>query len=304
MGTEDATWVDDNDPNIPHNIQMLNNFINFINGAIDAIECEIDLGNPIQPPAYSYAVTLTNLKPQKLYTALVFNAFDADGNGVILDQKDENENITYQENQKIHEFVFQTSRYENFNEQINSFQLKEYNDNDEIINEMQAVFEHPLNLSTNQINNLFDLFDEVSTNTNTDLQNIAQQFNHKFDRAVEGVLELQSLNPPTTTDFIKIININTGEVIALLVRNPEPFNIPKIPLEDIEGTIVVISEGTENVNNDYKIIHSKDYSQALIMYHNKKITAANLNLRFTYKTWNGTSYEISETVIINDIQIN
>lgn len=304
MGSEDATWIDDNDPNIPHNIQMLNNFINFINNFSNAIECDIDLGNPIQPPAYSYSVTLTNLKPQKLYTALVFNAFDADNNQEISDHTDENGNIIYQENQKIHEFVFQTSRYENFNEQVNSFQLKEYNGNDEIINEMQAVFEHQLSLSTNQINNLFDLFDEASTNTNTDLQNIAQQFNHKFDRAVEGVLELQSLNPPTTTDFIKIININTGEVIALLVRNPEPFNIPKIPLQDIEGTIVVISEGTENVNNNYKIIHSKDYSQALIMHESKKITVASLNLRFFYKIWNGSSYEISETVIIDDIQIN
>lgn len=304
MGNEDATWVDDNDPNIPHNIQMLNNFINFINSSSDAIECEIDLGNPIQPPAYSYSVTLTNLKPQKLYTALVFNAFDADGNDVISDHKDENDNIIYQENQKIHEFVFQTSKYENFNDQVKSFQLKEYNENDEVINEMQAVFEHPLNLSTVQINNLYDLFSELSTNANTDLQNIAQQFNHRFDRAVEGVLGLHSLNPPTTTDFIKIININTGEIIALLVRNPEPFNIPKIPLEDIEGTIVVISEGTENVNNDYKIIHSKDYSQALIMHHNKKITAASLNLRLIYKTWNGSSYAVNETVIIDDIQIN
>ena len=290
-GENGLSWIGDDDPNIPHNIQILNNFINHVNENPNGMECHIELGNPISPASYAYSITLSNLKPQKLYTALVFNAFDANEDGKIKDHVDDNEKIIYEENQKIHEYVFQTSRYKNFREQVDSYMLKELDAEGNVINQMPAVFEHEIELSPEQITNVFDLFDSDSANSNSELQTIAQQFQDRFDRAVEGVLNLKAFDPPTTTDFIKIRNSATNNAIALLVRNPEPFNNPKITLEEIGDTIKIMDD-SDSPSEEYHVLHSKDYSQALIMHDSKVINETSLNIQFRYKTWDGQNYDV------------
>lgn len=300
-GENGVDWVNDEDPNMPLNIQILNNFINHVNANPNGIHCDIDLGDPIQPVAYAYSVTLTNLKPNKLYTALVFNAFDDNGDGQFTNQVDAQGNIIYEESQKVHEFVFQTSRYNNFREQVQSYWLKELDKEGNTINQQQAVFKNQLILSGQQINNAYAL---VSGTSNTQIETIAQQFHHDFDRAMEGILAIKPIDPPTTTDFIKIINVNTGDTIGLLVRNPEPFNHPRIPIENIIGTIKVMSNETTEASG-YKVLHSKDYSQALIMHSSKKITDNHINLQFQYKTWNGTQYIVEpETGVVTSEKLH
>ncbi|MNE89375.1 hypothetical protein D3C80_1867800 [compost metagenome] len=65
-------------------------------------------------------------------------------------------------------------------------------------------------------------------------------------------------------------------------------------------------------NTDYKVLLSKDYSQALIMHSSGEL-ANYLRLRFYYKLWDGNGYVVpgidAETGIdmgtaIADLQIN
>ena len=75
---------------------------------------------------------------------------------------------------------------------------------------------------------------------------LALKYQHLFDRAIEGILKMSPLDPAQSTEVNRIVNTNTGEVVALLVRNPEPFNIPKIPLEEIQ-----FSNGNWQQNPNY-----------------------------------------------------
>ncbi|MBC8756564.1 hypothetical protein H2O64_17970 [Kordia sp. YSTF-M3] len=298
-GEGGVPWVDDNDPRIPLNIRILNNFINYINENDDAIQCDFMIGNAIKPQSYAYSVTLTNLKPRKLYTALIFNAFETASNDVVTSEQ-------------VHNYVFQTSRYQNFGAQVNSYLLVDENDVD---NPRQAVFEVALPaITASEITTAYNI---VVGNSDTDSNAIETQYLDVFDRVLEGVLGMTPLDPPINTEFNKILD-GGGNIVALLIRNPEPFNIPKIPIEKINGTEEIFEAGSTdgergairviNTANDqddpaYKVLYSKDYSQALIMHESKKITAVNLSFRFRYMIWNGTEYVIEDTIQVDDITI-
>ncbi|WP_294962381.1 hypothetical protein [uncultured Flavobacterium sp.] len=259
---KDIKWVDDNDPRIPLNIQMLQNMIK---GSTGAIKCEITIGDALKPKSYGYEVKLTDLKPSKLYTILVKNYFDENQDNTPTDK----------ENVLIHQFGFQTSRYRDFAEQVNSYKLSA----DPVRN---ALFDIPLSLSENQIGSLNNIIfgqeDPLS-------EAFALKYQHLFDRAIEGVLKMSPLDPAQSTEVNRVIDTNTGDVVALLVRNPEPFNIPKIPLEEIKNTVAVVDDaGAAKAN--YKVLYSKDYAQMLIMNESKKITENSLKLKFEYRMWN------------------
>ncbi len=264
------TWVDD-DPRIPPHIQVLINMIE--NGEIP---CDIELGELVAPLSSAYSVTLTNLKPRKLYTALLYNAFEVSDDTTV--------------SEPVHEFVFQTSRYPNFTAQVKSYQLSE---------NKQAVYQIDLALSNTDVNKAYDIINNPEGQIGDPLEN---EYQHLFDRVVEGVFGMLPPDPPETTEFNKIYNINTGEIVALLIRNPEPFNIPKIPLSEIQETIKVIFD-SGSTNNSYKVLHSKDYSQALIMHSSKNITAETLNFQFTYLIIDGSEY-VEEGINAEGIIIN
>lgn len=274
----DIPWVADNDPRVPLGVQLINNFIEAIIDDSSIIKCNYTKPELIKPKSYGYTVTLTDLKPSKLYTVLVNNYFDDNQNKI----EEKSENVL------VHQFGFQTSRYRNFAEQVQSFIIDE-------TEQRKALFDVELNLTEEQINALYHLV-SASTNENVLSDSIRAQYQHPFDHAIEGVLKLSPLNPAQTTEINRIVDTATGDVVALLIRNPEPFNIPKMPLDEIKDTIIVGVPDIETVNGidvvtftknpDYKVLHSKDYSQVLIMPENKKITAANLNIRFEYRIWN------------------
>lgn len=284
---KNVEWEDDNDPRIPIGVQLMNNFINAINHdnplEDPIMKCKLNIGKPLKPKSYAYTVKLTDLKPSKLYTILVNNYFDSNQNKT----KDENENVL------IHQFGFQTSRYNNFAEQVNSYLIGEKDAEGVLLNPRPALFDIELDLSQNQITALYDV---IWGNKNLLNESIALQYQHLFDRAIEGILKLSPLDPAQNTEFNRIIDTNTGDVVALLIRNPEPFNIPKIPLTEIQNTISVVHGEGENKNDSYKALHSQDYAQVLIMSSNNKITANNLNFKFEYRTWNNEGKVIDNQV--------
>lgn len=260
---DNAAWVDDNDPRIPLNIQMLQNMIK----GSPNLKCEIKIGDALKPKSYGYEVKLTDLKPSKLYTILVKNFFDENQDGI----ETENENVL------VHQFGFQTSRYKNFAEQIHSYVIEEKDELGAVINSGKALFDVKLNFVQEQIQALSDVVAGLPNDLST---TIALKYQHPFDRVIEGILKLSPLDPAQRTEVNRIIDTTTGDVVALLIRNPEPFNIPKIPLEEIKDSISVVG-GT-----GYTVLHSKDYSQALIMHTSKKITETNLDVQFDYRMWN------------------
>ncbi|WP_298515762.1 hypothetical protein [uncultured Kordia sp.] len=296
-GPDGDTWINDDDPRIPLNIRMLNNFINYINENDDAIECTFTIGNAIKPQSYAYSVVLTNLKPQKLYTALIYNAFETESNDVVSSEQ-------------VHNYVFQTSRYQNFEAQVNSYMLI---DEDDSANNRQAVFNVALpNLTTDDINTAYNI---VDGNPDANSDALETQYLDVFDRLLEGVLGMNPLDPAVNTEFNKILD-GDGKVIAILIRNPEPFNIPKIPIEQINGQEEIFEEGstvgyrgairvfdkvTDQDDDAYKVLYSKDYSQALIMHDSKQITAETLSFKFRYLIWDVNKYVIDDTARAEDI---
>ncbi|MCQ9637798.1 hypothetical protein MP478_00180 [Chryseobacterium sp. WG14] len=297
------SWAED-DPNLPLGIQQMLNYVNHVNQGNTGMACSIDLGDPVVPKSYKYSVELTNLNPEKLYTAIVYNAFDDDGDGHYKPQITPvpgKPDKVYEENQKIHEFVFRTSRYKDFKEQVESYKLKEYDDKGlVVIGQKDAIYEVKADLKQQQLNDLYILASEGVENPY--LKGLANTYSEVFDRAFEGVMGLKPLNPPTHTEFVKIINTN-NEVAALLIRNPEPFNDPKIPLGDMADCFKVLNAVGEH-NKDFQIIYAKDYSQILVMHKSNKIKDSKLKLEFTYKSWDGSAYAKRSTVTINELQLN
>ena len=278
------SWVDDNDPRIPLSVQLLNNLIS--NGNLP---CEFSIGEPLAPMSYSYSVSITDLKPQKLYTALINNAFDENNNSDFIDYKNENRNIIVNENKEVHQFVFQTSRYRNFHEQINSYFL-------DTENNIKAIFNIEKEFTPQVINNAY----QIISKDNIEIDNTIINYIDLFDRVIEGVFKFQPLEVPLTTEFNLIRNLIDNKVIAILIRNPEPFNNPKVGENILQDSIAVISESNE-VLQEYKILHSKDYSQCIIMNQQNSIDQ-NLIVRFIYKSWNGSSY-VGESPVNITIEI-
>lgn len=275
---EGNNWVDDDDPRIPVHIQTLINMIE--NGEIP---CEIELGELIAPASQAFTVTLTNLKPRKLYTALLYNAFEVTNNNIV--------------SEPIHEFVFQTSRYLDFESQVNSYLL-----NDGVSLEVkQAVYDIEIAIDNISIEKANDIIVNPGSQVGDPLENLYQ---HLFDRVIEGVFGITPLDPAETTEFNKIININTGNIVAILIRNPEPFNNPKIPLEHAQNMIqVTLANG--NVDNSYTVLHSKDFSQTIVMNSTNKITTAIMYFKFKYYKWNGVEYIADQANdVLVEININ
>lgn len=298
----DTSWTSDADPRIPENIRIIKSYIDNINAENSNIKCQFGIGEmiaPEKPKAFNYTVKVQNLKPSKLYTAMFFNAFDDNKDGEFEPQKNAEGNIIYDENQKIHEYVFVTSRYQNFREQILSYNLKIQDEESNVVETKQAVFDNKIDVVQKQIDNAYAV---ISGNNNAEIEALSTKFIHDFDKVIEGIFNMKPMHPSTSTDFIKVINQTTNDIVALLIRNPEPFNDPKIPIEDILDTLAVI-DANGNVDTTYSVLHSKDYSQMLLMNSNKKIDAAKLMFKFKYKIWDNTQRKYISVESPNNIVI-
>lgn len=256
-------WLDEPYPLTPFVISQWSNLYN----ADD--NCLITPGDAIRPASQYTIIKLKNLKPSKLYTAIVNNLYDkaAGSNFDVLD-----------DTREVHRFVFQTSRYADFAEQVNSYLLHEGTGQDYV--ERKAIFTVSRPLTAQQIDMAYKTMTNVANPADTYIIN----YQHKFDRIIEGVLGLNPLNEAISTEFNIIRNTaDNNKAVAIIIKNPEPFNIPKITDEFLADTIEVLSSG-------FTVVHSKDYSQAIIMHTSKVIAPGTLNIKFRFKMWNGLTY--------------
>jgi hypothetical protein len=318
-------WTQDYNPNIP---LVLSQWMNLFN----ANNCIIDKPELITPASEYMVIRSKKLKPQKLYTAIVNNIYDLNKDGNLgphvpnTDTEQPNKLFSdEEETTEVHRFVFQTSRYRNFSEQVNSYQIVDEMDNNII---KDAIFSLSKPLETNYIQAMYNtiLGTSISNLFSPEIeQRLLNNYQHPFDRVIEGILGFNPLNQPISNEFNLIRNSITNEVIAIWIRNPEPFNNPKMSIEEVSDTIQVVKSNPIIffpielgrfrpppiqwiVDNSYKILHSKDYSQCLIMC-NQLLIEKNPTIRFRYKYWDGTQYTFNQfygnsEVRVGNIDIN
>jgi hypothetical protein len=284
------TWEDELTPLIPF---VFDQYANLIAANL----CTPLGGIPIIPPSQSLEVKLKHLKPLKLYTAIVNNLFDLDYNGTFDEVS---------ETAVVHKFTFQTSRFASFEEQVNSYKLED--PNDASIN-AEAVFNVDKALTAGEVAAAWDTMNDLA---NLAGDSIEVNYQHKFDRIIEGIWGFTPMNEAVTTEFNVIRNTSDSDkIVAVVIRNPEPFNNPRIPLDIIEDTIEVLLPGG-TPDTDYKVLFSKDYSQAIVMHSTLELIS-DLDLRFKYKIWDGNDYKVPGlpdyttdtigTIIIDDLNI-
>lgn len=267
-----TSWASDDDPRIPEDVRALLNLRNpeLLNPAFEGSDyCWSSGGKMITPASVYTTVTPQYLKPLKLYTAIVNNIYA----GRV---------------HEVHSFVFQTSRYPNFAAQIDSYRL-----DDGQGNRRAAVFHIDLALPAADVNLMFDI---VAGNLSAPNAALSGTWADPFDRLIEGVLKLAPLDAAVSTEFNVVRNSATDTPVAMLIRSPEPFNDTKLPDDVLPRTLRVM--GVLNPDLHYKVLFSKDRSQAFVM-HPSRLIPATMKFRFAYVEWDGSKY-VDRSVIVTD----
>lgn len=264
-----VAWPSDDDPRIPEDIRTLLNLRNpeLLNPDFVGGDCWVSGGDMIKPASVYTQITPQYLKPLKLYTAIINNIYKGDI-------------------REVHRYVFQTSRYADFAAQVNSYQLGDTDGN-----QRSAIFQLEIPLTTGDITLMYDIVTDNMSGANATL---AGTWADPFDRLVEGALKLPPLDAAISTEFNIVRNANTSAVAGVWIRNPEPFNDPKLPDDVLARSLRVMNGSTPDLN--YKVMFSKDRSQAFVMHSSTAIPVTQMKFRFAYIEWDGSTY-VDHTVI-------
>ncbi|MDR3706608.1 MAG: hypothetical protein P4L28_11975 [Paludibacteraceae bacterium] len=227
------------------------------------------------------------LDPDKLYTAL-FNGVYTGSNGIS-------------NSIPVHSYQFKTSTYGSFNDQVQSFNIV---NEDKTIR--QALYSVQQAIDSTYISKAI----QILTGNESSDSTLLGQYADKYERLVTGALQLGTMLPASTTDITLVKNTSTNTLVGLIVRNPEPFNDPKISDSILLGSDATPPTGypytvTRSINMEYKdhadtntfiVIHSRDRSMAFITNATMNIeTGTDYNIRFKYLKYNVTtsSYEVN-----------
>jgi hypothetical protein len=273
----EITWDLSPIPIISTEVQVINNMITYGTPCANV--------TVIKPLAVYGTAEIPDLRPQKLYTA-IFN-ISLKHNNAPADRVLVREVLRY---------AFQTSRYASFDEQVNSWRLKT---NGAVV-ERAAVFA----LDVQAKDDTAALAEQVLADTLPGDHNLRKDFGDPFDRLINGVFEIAGLAPAGTTEFNAVRDTFTGRIFGLLVRNPEPFNDPKMPEAAIAGTLMASINGS--AVTAWKVLWSKDRSQAFLTNAANTLDVppgANGVFTFVYKQWDGSAYVAISTVVTPAISL-
>ncbi|MCO5259724.1 MAG: hypothetical protein M9916_06235 [Crocinitomicaceae bacterium] len=261
-----VTWQADDLPGFVQDAVILDNMIENGNPCVNT--------SPISPMGVHSVVSIDRLEPLKLYTA----SFKARYKTASQSEYTEEE---------VHRYVFQTSRYESFEEQVNSYVL-ERDEEDPLIITKTARFEVPVLIDSTQLTTA-----QAIVNNTLDVNSpLRQEYAYDYDKLISGIFKLGALHPAVTTEFNLIKDETTGLLLGVLIRNPEPFNDPKIPDAVIKDTVQ--AELGSNVLD--KKVFSKDRRNVFITNGNMDVTTGIYDFQFEYLQWSGAQYDIKETV--------
>jgi len=236
-------------------------------------------GETIVPAWISTTVTFDFLKPSKLYTALFNNVFE-------------------KKTSEVHRYVFQTSRYADLADQIESYLIHGENSNIK-----EAVFDLSIAKLEQNKSTILKLINRIKTDNNY----LDSTYIDPFDCLIEGVFKMNPLPPALNTE-INIVKNESGKVKGLLIRNPEPFIDPKLP--DTEKalfcSIINVNTTESQANKDFKCLFSKDCAQFFITDINSfELTNKLIRLQFTSVCWDGSEnkYITDQIYLTNNITI-
>jgi hypothetical protein len=281
-----AGWAISPVPVVSYEVQILNNMITQGTPCVQT--------TTIDPLMLNSVFTLPELKPLKLYTAVFTLKYRGATSGAAYSVDDTREVLRY---------CFQTSRYRSFSEQVNSYKLKEVSGTvvkAAVFNVEKAFAGNEIPKAQLIVGNTLPLDDQLH-----------QDFGDRFNRLLEGALKLEAIDPPQTTEFNIIRQSGSNRILGVLVKNPEPFNDPKmisgkaqpnagapLPTPDLNAltNTVELSVNGQPVNL-CKAIYSKDASQVFITNTNNAMNLATGNYTFTFrsKTFDGQYYQITHT---------
>ena len=243
--------------------------------------------NGIAPMGVQSNVTVDKLKPLKLYVA-VFKANYTDVKEG--DKEDDTEDDKEDGKEEVHRYNFQTSRYADFGEQVNSYQLKDPNG----VFLKNAIFDDiSVTLDATNTARLIALLGHTYPSGDP----LEQEYADPFDRLVDGILRVGPMDPPTGTDFNIVRDGANNNVIGILVRNPEPFNDPKVPAADIDGTIVLSQLNAPPAV--FTTLYSSDRSRAFIGNAALMLALHDLDFTFTYLEYSGSAYVPASVVKVS-----
>jgi hypothetical protein len=228
---------------------------------------------PLAPMGISTIVTIERLKPLKLYLAVYAATYDSAAAEVLR-------------------YNFQSSRYDDFPAQINSYQLADRGG----VHVRDAVYDDiAVSLDATRSAQLAAL---IANNYPSDA--LEQEFADPFDRLIDGILQIGPLDPPTTSEFNVVRDAATGNVLGLYFRGPEPVNDPRIPASDIANTITMTQQNS-NVS-PFVVFHSKDRSRAFIADPALNLQLMELQVTFVYLEYDGGAYVPASTVAVGLFQ--
>ena len=278
-------------PDAPSEIEWDLSPIPVISTEVKVINNMITYGTPcanvtiIDPLAVYGTVEIPDLRPRKLYTGIFHVSLKRNnapaGSAVV---------------REVLRYPFQTSRYADFAEQVNSWRLKV---NGPVV-ERAAVFA----LDVKAAPGMAALAEQSAADTLAGDHPLRRDFGDPFDRLINGVFEIAGLAPAVTTEFNAVRDSFTGRVFGILIRNPEPFNDPKMPDAAIAGTLLASINGS--ATSAWRVIWSKDRSQAFVTNAANTLDVppgASAVFTFVYKQWDGSSYAAVTTVVTSAIQL-
>lgn len=271
----DAGWKPDLSPTVRSGMRTFRNMMR--NMAIDGKDCllfePVDQDRPVQRTEVDMHA---HLKPQRLYTAL-FNA--------VYKSNPSDPDVSHQ----VHSYVFQTSRYESFEEHIMSYYL------DPPLNAKRAVAMTEVVLDAAR---LAEAQTMVIDPDDPSLATLKRDYPEEYDRLVDGILRVGGLLPPITTEVVIVRSGST--VIGLLVRSPEPFNNPRIPREqDAPTKTVPDTISVAGIDPSLqKIYFSKDLSRIFITTSTLSALSGEIEITMNYLLFSGSDYIVYDSVTI------
>jgi hypothetical protein len=227
----------------------------------------------------SFPLAAAHLQPRKLYTAIFSLRFKQQSDTTFL-------------RRELLRYGFQTSRYANLAEQVNSYKLKIDPVSGAVLK--AAVFEAGKAYEAADIAVAASVLDDTMPAADP----LRQAFADPFNRLIDGALRLEATHPPIGTEFNIIRDTASGRVLGILVENPEPFNDPKIPAADAASTISLSVNGSPL----YRCIYSKDLSRAFMTNSDNSMSlpaGGSLDFTFDYKQWDGSHYATVDTAAVH-----
>ncbi len=217
-----------------------------------------------------------DLSAGKLYTALFNAVYQPDG--------------ADQQVAEVHKFSFLASLFATFQDQAASFIL-----DDTPGAEQYALY--PLEVAFTAVAITATLIPLLNDSPDTDSALVAQ-YAVPYDRMVYGGLQIKSFEPAVNSIINPVINTdpdtNEKTILGIIIRNPEPFNDPKLPAAELADTIqptLTLPGGTVITPDAFINLYAGDTSAVFISNTAMQLSPGDLQVYFRYKIFNGNDYD-------------